>query len=114
MLLTRLRQICCHPILFLKKYDGGSGKLKQCLDLIVDAIESGHKILLFSSYTSIFERIENELNNFIINHQEHYNKYIFEDESISGKKLPRVFRDSYEYKLEPSEYSIKILNREYK
>ena len=31
------------------------------LDLIVDAIESGHKILLFSSYTSMFEIIENEL-----------------------------------------------------
>lgn len=30
------------------------------------------------------------------------------------KKLPRVFKDSYEYNIEPSEYSIKILNREYK
>ncbi len=62
MLLTRLRQICCHPSLFIKNYDSGSGKLKQCLDLIVDAIESGHKILLFSSYTSMFEIIEKELN----------------------------------------------------
>ena len=62
MLLTRLRQICCHPSLFIKNYDGGSGKLKQCLDLIVDAIESNHKILLFSSYTSMFEIIEKELN----------------------------------------------------
>ena len=62
MLLTRLRQICCHPSLFIKNYDGGSGKLKQCLDLMVDAIESGHKILLFSSYTSMFEIIEKELN----------------------------------------------------
>ncbi len=62
MLLTRLRQICCHPSLFIKNYDGGSGKLKQCLDLIVDAIESDHKILLFSSYTSMFEIIEDELN----------------------------------------------------
>ncbi len=62
MLLTRLRQICCHPSLFIKNYEGESGKLKQCLDLIVDAIESGHKILLFSSYTSMFEIIEKELN----------------------------------------------------
>ena len=62
MLLTRLRQICCHPSLFIKNYDSGSGKLKQCLDLIVDAIKSGHKILLFSSYTSMFEIIEKELN----------------------------------------------------
>lgn len=62
MLLTRLRQICCHPSLFIENYNGGSGKLKQCIDLIIDAIESGHKILLFSSYTSMFEIIEKELN----------------------------------------------------
>lgn len=62
MLLTRLRQICCHPSLFIENYKGNSGKLKQCLNLIVDAIKSGHKILLFSSYTSMFEIIEKELN----------------------------------------------------
>lgn len=62
MLLTRLRQICCHPSLFIENYNGGSGKLKQCIDLIIDAIESGHKILIFSSYTSMFEIIEKELN----------------------------------------------------
>lgn len=60
MLLTRLRQICCHPSLFIENYNGNSGKLEQCLNLVVDAIESGHKILLFSSYTSMFELIEKE------------------------------------------------------
>ena len=39
---------------------------------------------------------------------------IFEDESISEKDLPRVFKESYEYNIESSEYFIKILNREYK
>ena len=68
MLLTRLRQICCHPSLFIENYKGGSGKLKQCLDLVKDAIESGHKILLFSSYTSMFEIIEKELNKSKINY----------------------------------------------
>ena len=60
MLLTRLRQICCHPSLFIENYNGSSGKLKQCLDLVADAIASGHKILLFSSYTSMFGIIEKE------------------------------------------------------
>lgn len=60
MLLTRLRQICCHPSLFIENYKGGSGKLEQCLSLVTEAIESGHKILLFSSYTSMFEIIEKE------------------------------------------------------
>ena len=61
MLLTRLRQICCHPSLFIENYRGSSGKLKQCIDLVSDAIESEHKILIFSSYTSMFEIIEKEL-----------------------------------------------------
>lgn len=62
MLLTRLRQICCHPSLFIENYNGKSGKLEQCLDLITDAIEAGHKILIFSSYKSMFEIMEKELN----------------------------------------------------
>ena len=61
MLLTRLRQICCHPSLFIDNYTGGSGKLTQCMDIVNDAISSGHKILLFSGYTSMFELIEQEL-----------------------------------------------------
>ena len=60
MLLTRLRQICCHPSLFIENYHDGSGKLDQCLDLVTDAIEAGHKILLFSSYTSMFDIIEKQ------------------------------------------------------
>ena len=61
-LLTRLRQICCHPSLFIENYQGGSGKLNQCIEIIKDAIQSGHKILLFSGYTAMFEIIEKELN----------------------------------------------------
>ncbi len=59
--LTRLRQICCHPSLFLDNYDGESSKLNQCIEIIKDGISSGHKILLFSTYTSMFEIIEKEL-----------------------------------------------------
>lgn len=60
--LTRLRQICCHPSLFIKDYKGGSSKLEQCIEIVKDATEAGHKILLFSGYTSMFELIEKELN----------------------------------------------------
>lgn len=59
--LTRLRQICCHPSLFLDNYKGESSKLNQCIEIINDAIASGHKILLFSTYTSMFDIIEKEL-----------------------------------------------------
>ena len=60
--ITRLRQICCHPGLFIDDYNGGSSKLEQCIEIIEDGIAAGHKILLFSSYTSMFEIIEKELN----------------------------------------------------
>ena len=59
--LTRLRQICCHPSLFMEGYKEGSSKLEQCIEIIAEAIEAGHKILLFSGYTSMFEIIEKEL-----------------------------------------------------
>ena len=59
--LTRLRQICCHPGLFIKDYEEKSSKLEQCIEIVKDAAEAGHKILLFSGYTSMFEFIEKEL-----------------------------------------------------
>ena len=59
--LTRLRQICCHPGLFIKNYTEGSSKLEQCIEIVKDATDAGHKILLFSGYTSMFELIEKEL-----------------------------------------------------
>ena len=59
--LTRLRQICCHPSVFIENYEGGSSKLEQCMELIKSGVEAGHKILVFSGYTSMFPIIENEL-----------------------------------------------------
>lgn len=59
--LTRLRQICCHPGLFISDYKGESSKLTQCMEIIEDAVSAGHKILLFSGYTSMFEIIQKQL-----------------------------------------------------
>ena len=60
-LLMRLRQICCHPGLFIENYDGESKKLTQCIEVVKTAVEGGHKILLFSGYASMFPYIEKEL-----------------------------------------------------
>ncbi|KAI4453559.1 snf2/rad54 helicase family [Holotrichia oblita] len=57
-LLTRLRQICCHPALFLDKYDGDSGKLDLTVETIKTAVESNHRILLFSQFTSMLAIIK--------------------------------------------------------
>ena len=59
--LTRLRQICCHPSLFIEDYKEESSKLEQCIEIIQEATSSRHKILLFSGYTSMFDIIEKKL-----------------------------------------------------
>ena len=59
--LTRLRQICCHPSLFIKDYTNESSKLNQCMEIVEDAVKANHKILLFSGYTSMFPIIEKGL-----------------------------------------------------
>lgn len=66
--LTRLRQICCHPSLFVEGYEEGSSKLEQCMEIVRDATEGGHKILLFSGYTSMLKIIEEELKKTGINY----------------------------------------------
>ncbi|MGN0483004.1 MAG: DEAD/DEAH box helicase [Lachnospiraceae bacterium] len=59
--LTKLRQVCCDPHLCFENYKGESAKLESCLDLIKSAMEGGHKILLFSQFTSMLEIIEKRL-----------------------------------------------------
>ncbi len=55
--LTRLRQICCDPHLVYEDYDGGSAKLDTCIELVQNAVDSSHKVLLFSQFTSMLEII---------------------------------------------------------
>lgn len=56
--LTRLRQVCCHPSTFLDDYEGGSGKLDLLEEITDSALEAGHRILLFSQFTSMLDIIE--------------------------------------------------------
>ena len=55
--LTKLRQLCCDPRLCLENYHGGSGKLAQLLEVVQEALGAGHRILLFSQFTSMLELI---------------------------------------------------------
>ncbi len=61
--LTRLRQICCDPSLCFENYMGGSAKLEACMDLVQSAMEGGHKILLFSQFTTMLELLGQQLKN---------------------------------------------------
>lgn len=56
--LTRLRQLCCDPALLYENYTGGSAKLDTCMELVENAIQSGSKVLVFSQFTTLLERIK--------------------------------------------------------
>jgi len=66
--LTRLRQICCHPAMFLENYTGESGKMLLLQEILTDALQSGHRILLFSQFTTMLDIIQNYLNSESIEH----------------------------------------------
>jgi superfamily II DNA or RNA helicase len=62
--LLRLRQICCHPLLF----DGGavqeersSAKFRALLEDIETVVEEGNKVLVYSQFTSMLNLIEKEV-----------------------------------------------------
>ncbi|CRK82126.1 DEAD/DEAH box helicase [Neobacillus massiliamazoniensis] len=55
--LTRLRQICCHPSLFVDGYKGNSAKFTQLLQIIEESKLSGRRVLIFSQFTKMLEII---------------------------------------------------------
>ena len=59
--LTRLRQICCDPSLCFENYKGETAKLEACLELIRSAMDGGHRILVFSQFTSMLEILQEKL-----------------------------------------------------
>ncbi len=59
--LTRIRQICCDPSLVYENFEGGSAKKDACIELIKSGIDSEHKMLVFSQFTSMLSILEEEL-----------------------------------------------------
>ena len=58
--LTKLREICLDPSLVVPDYTGESSKLTVVKEIVKDASESGKKILLFSQFTSVLQKIEED------------------------------------------------------
>ena len=59
--LTRLRQICCHPALFVDGYKGSSAKFEQLMQIVEESRLSGRRVLIFSQFTKMLELIGREL-----------------------------------------------------
>ena len=59
--LTQLRQICCDPGLCFENYQGATEKLDACMELCESMVQNGHQILLFSQFTSMLDRLREQL-----------------------------------------------------
>ncbi|OEH85027.1 hypothetical protein BHU72_06740 [Desulfuribacillus stibiiarsenatis] len=77
--LTRLRQICCHPGLFIEDYAGESGKLQQLKEILGEMIAGGHRILIFSQFSSMLKIIREVME------QEEY-RYFYLDGSTPAQE----------------------------
>lgn len=59
--LTRLRQLCVDPSVFVSNYKNLSAKLTQTIAMVKEAIASGHKVLIFSSFVAVLKHLQDEL-----------------------------------------------------
>ncbi|MCD8021876.1 MAG: SNF2 family helicase, partial [Lachnospiraceae bacterium] len=82
--LMRLRQICCDPSLCFDSYRGESAKADACLELIQSAIDGGHRMLLFSQFTSMLEILQGRLE------QEGIPNYTITRSTSNQKRLEQV------------------------
>jgi len=59
--LTRLRQVCCHPALAGGRAALGSGKFEALFELLEPLLAEGHKVLVFSQFVECLKLLQAEL-----------------------------------------------------
>lgn len=59
--ITKLRQLCLDPAVVMNEYSGGSGKTEALAELLQKCIEEGHRVLVFSQFTSVLKNISKRL-----------------------------------------------------
>ena len=67
--LTRLRQICCDPALCCEDYGDETAKTDACMELVQSAVDGGHRLLVFSQFTSMLDILSSRLDG---EHVEHF------------------------------------------
>lgn len=59
--ITKLRQIALDPSVVLENYIGDSGKIDALIEILHQTNDEGHKVLIFSQFTSVLRNIKNRL-----------------------------------------------------
>lgn len=55
--ITKLRQLCLDPSLIMEDYIGGCGKIEALVELLHKSLGEGHRVLVFSQFTSVLKNI---------------------------------------------------------
>ena len=76
--ITKLRQLCLDPSTVIDNYKGNSTKIDILIDILSEKIEEGHKLLVFSQFTSVLKNISTRLDIENI-------RYSYLDGSLSAK-----------------------------
>ena len=59
--LTRLRQVCCDPRLVFSEMNSSGSKLNEALQLVNEAREGQHRILVFSQFVTLLKMFASQL-----------------------------------------------------
>ena len=81
--LTKLRQISNHPVMVDNEYDGASDKMDHILAKMETLYKSGHKVLIFSSFTKLIDLYTAKC-------EEHHWKFV----TLSGKDSQKQREES--------------------
>ncbi|MGG5462244.1 SNF2 helicase associated domain-containing protein [Clostridium sp. B9] len=84
--ITKLRQLALDPSVAINDYDGESAKIEALIEVLNQGIEEGHKILVFSQFTSVLKNISKRLEGEKIS-------FSYLDGSISSKKRVEMVND---------------------
>ena len=57
-LLMKLRQVCVDPNILFEDYKGDSIKMEKLLEVVHGYVKEGHKILIFSSFKMVIDRVK--------------------------------------------------------
>lgn len=77
--LTRLRRICCSPVLLLPDWSQPQSKLDAAMELALEAIDNGHRILIFSQFVDLLTLLRQRLADAVLD-------YCYLDGSCSTKQ----------------------------
>ncbi|MHC6180164.1 DEAD/DEAH box helicase [Clostridium sp. JNZ X4-2] len=84
--ITKLRQLCLDPSVVMGDYSGSSAKIEALVELLTQSIGEGHRVLVFSQFTSVLKNIAGRISKEGI-------EYSYLDGSVSSKNRMKLVEE---------------------